>query len=460
MSNSYVNMNAIGYTGNNLIDSLTWGSAWVPNGTMGITVGYDPTDYSYNSGGGVTGSRAVTADESAAIQNMLATYSKYIDVQFTFIGADAAGTADIDFVFLDDPSSGNLGMAEPPGFNSSDPNHSRVWVYTNGYTSVQGSLQPGGYDYITLVHEFGHAMGLAHPHDNGGTDAHPSEIMTGVNSAFDSYGNDNLNQGIFTTMSYNDGWPLGGISQKAKSYGYQSGPMALDIQALQLIYGANENYAIGNDTYALPVNNAAGTAYSCIWDAGGDDTIVMYGIGGCTIDLRAATGQPGAGGGGYVSHGTGIRGGFTIAVGAEIENAVGGAGADILRGNALDNSLTGKAGKDTMTGDLGEDTFVFTAPGDSSSRLTKADVITDFTEGTDQIDLHGFDASSTHAGMDHFSYIGVAGAFSGTAQVRSVVDAAHNRTLVYLNTDADKTAEAAIILTGQHTLTADDFIFV
>lgn len=38
------------------------------------------------------------------------------------------------------------------------------------------SFEIGGFDYITLIHELGHGLGLAHPHDNGGF----STIFSGV----------------------------------------------------------------------------------------------------------------------------------------------------------------------------------------------------------------------------------------------------------------------------------------
>ncbi len=47
-----------------------------------------------------------------------------------------------------------------------------------------------------LIHEFGHGMGLAHPHDNGGT----STVWQGVTDPFDSFGTFDLNQGIYTTV--------------------------------------------------------------------------------------------------------------------------------------------------------------------------------------------------------------------------------------------------------------------
>ena len=41
------------------------------------------------------------------------------------------------------------------------------------------SLLPGGFSYGVILHEFGHAHGIAHPHDTGGG----SEIMLGVTAA-------------------------------------------------------------------------------------------------------------------------------------------------------------------------------------------------------------------------------------------------------------------------------------
>ena len=165
--------------------------------------------------------------------------------------------------------------------------------------------------FQTLVHELGHGLGLAHPHDNGGG----STIWPGVTGPFDSYGSNNLNQGIFTVMSYNDGWdqvqdPYGnGLT----TYGYVAGPMAFDIAAIQYLYGANMSYHTGADTYTLPDVNAPGTYWTCIWDAGGIDQIVYGGTRNVTIDLRAATIDNSPTGGGIPSYADGIYGGFTIA---------------------------------------------------------------------------------------------------------------------------------------------------
>jgi hypothetical protein len=51
----------------------------------------------------------------------------------------------------------------------------------------------------------------------------------------------------------------------------------------------------------------------------------------------------------------GIDGGFSIAHGAEIENAIGGNRADLLVGNEQDNSLVGGNGDDTILGGAGEE---------------------------------------------------------------------------------------------------------
>lgn len=82
---------------------------------------------------------------------------------------------------------------------------------------------------------------------------------------------------------------------------------------------------------------------------------------------------------------------------AGIDNLIGSHFNDELIGNALDNALNGGAGDDTigggagtdqLTGGDGSDRFDF-APGDTGVG-DNADSITDFTEGSDRIDLTAF----------------------------------------------------------------------
>ena len=87
-----------------------------------------------------------------------------------------------------------------------EENEGRTEFNANDERWTEEGLQPGGFSFTTLIHELGHGHGLAHPHDNGGH----SGIMHGVESdgvAF-SYtnGDFDLNQSVYTMMSYEDGW--------------------------------------------------------------------------------------------------------------------------------------------------------------------------------------------------------------------------------------------------------------
>ena len=218
----------------------------------------------------------------------------------------------------------------------------------------------GGSGYELLLHEIGHGMGLAHPHDRGGI----STVMAGVESDFFDYGTHGLNQGIYTVMTYNSGWherdePI------SHEFGTSGSLMALDIAMLQLIYGANTTTNSGNDTYALPEANQIGTYYSTIWDTGGVDEITYGGSDDAVINLNAATLQNATGGGGYMSHAGEIQGGYSIANGVVIENASGGSGNDTITGNAAHNRLSGNAGNDTISGGAGNDVIEGGAGGDT-----------------------------------------------------------------------------------------------
>ncbi|MBI3438842.1 MAG: M10 family metallopeptidase C-terminal domain-containing protein, partial [Proteobacteria bacterium] len=322
---------------------------------------------------GVTASRSWTQSEKDAAMAALATWAAVTPLTFSITTTSVGAEFILSLATLSANVLGQFGTVNGVGYGDFSP---------SGYGWTTSGLLPGGAGFTTLVHEFGHGLGLAHPHDNGGG----SEIMQGVLSAFNSFGTYLMDQGVFTVMSYNDGWSLqpGGTVTTATS-GNEATPGPLDIALAQLKYGVNTNSNSGDTTYVLAPTS---TAYNSIWDTGGNDTISFSGVSAATIDLRAATLHSEIGGGGFVSYVTGIAGGYTIANGVIIENAIGGSGNDTIIGNDAANQLTGGGGDDVLTGGLGMDTANYASASTADSWHRNPDgswTVVAGSEGTDTL---------------------------------------------------------------------------
>ena len=86
------------------------------------------------------------------------------------------------------------------------------------------------------------------------------------------------------------------------------------------------------------------------------------------------------------------------------DNIIGGAGADVLSGNFANGA-----------GDTFTDTFWFTDKTDSGVTVATRDLIGDFEDTVDVIDVSKIDANSVSAGNQDFAFIGVDASFTKVA---------------------------------------------
>jgi serralysin len=389
--------------------------------------------------------------EISAIALLCSSYENFLNVDFQFNVSGKSNFEGITFVIAKGSGGGTYGFAQTPGANTfMGVPYSIITIYHDNYQSGPNSgITSGSVDYSTYLHEFGHSLGLTHPHDGARADGSTNVGFPGLDGNSHNLGNYALNQGVNTIMSYNNGWQTGPLGASTSTeFGYAATPMALDILALQRLYGANLSYHLGDDQYQLSNLNGG---YSCIWDAGGNDTIIGAANLSNNIDLRAATGLVEQGGGGWVSYVSGLQGGFTIAVGAVIENAKGGNFADVITGNNSANHIIGGGGADILTGGNNRDLFIYNSASDSTT--SQMDLIKDYVENYDQLDFSAIDANTNLIGDQTFQLVS---SFTAAGQVRFVDNGID--TLIYANINSDLAADFCIKLVGHHVLTTTDFI--
>ena len=135
----------------------------------------------------------------------------------------------------------------------------------------------------------------------------------------------------------------------------------------------------GDDHYAFNADLVIGV--EIIFDAGGSDTLdfSMTGTQGVTVDLGNAGPQP-------------VAPGATLwLVGIQIENVIGGGGADQITGNAADNVFSGLGGADVFAGGGGVDRVLEIADADftATDAALTIDAEIDSLLGIEELQLTG-----------------------------------------------------------------------
>lgn len=361
MTGSFTSTRIQSPSDNPLIDGVLSGYAW----SSAVTYAFPTSSASYSYSGEPSTFAAVPwAQRASALFALEVSYGGRANDGFSVEGFTNLSI-----------SAGSETTATFRFAESSQP--STAWAYLPGEYSQAGDIWfgrqhdyrnpiAGNYEWHTMLHEIGHALGLKHGHENeGGFDPLPP--------AYDS-----LEYSIMTYRGYTGG-TLGYY------YGQSDGPqsyMMADIAALQQMYGADYTTNSGNTVYKwrpdsgvtlidgkTAISPLGKEIFATIWDGGGLDTfdLTAYST-SLRIDLRPGmashfgTEQTAYLGGG--PNNGNARGNIYNALlykgntASLIENVNGGHGSDTVTGNQINNILWGNSGNDKLDGDAGDDTLV------------------------------------------------------------------------------------------------------
>ena len=332
-----------------LVNALTTGYSWAFDGEKTI-------DWSLSSGF----DGEFWTDRPSTIENIdtaLGFISHYIDVEFNYVGhfqdpeiAYDYGS-DINFSFskvgeqFDSQNIWAMGFFPTTSYDIGryEGASGDIFFNLNSEANFLPSYAPGSSGWALILHEVGHALGLKHPFDSGGT-GRPTFTELGI-SLFDI--------DVASVMSYSDDAAWNQLAWDPAT------PMPMDVYGLQALYGENPTSTAGDTIYTLGDEMEA---YATVWDSGGEDSINLANIsGGWRLVLPQALDLAG----------TELSLGFAnpndesdlsiphnlFWLMGEFETVNGSSGADRFSGNELDNFFNGAAGNDIFYGSPGNDSI-------------------------------------------------------------------------------------------------------
>lgn len=338
------------------------------NGASAYFGGYKGAAYSSEDEPSAARHFGLNAVQQSATASALQAWANVANINFEQVADTSTNVGDIRLAFTSAKSVQDAwAYASYP--NAAWPVGGDVWINAQFGSDTNWSV--GSYDFYSLIHETGHAIGLKHDFEDGVT--LPSAL-------------ENRTQ---TVMSYTDA-PNSIFVRVTKSASGSSSyhvqdvvpetPMPLDIAAVQYMYGANYSYNADNTTYTF---DPLVPFLKTIWDGGGVDVISVANFSkDCRIDLNP--GKHSNVSTSLSDSTAGIRwsspppeatydaiANLWIAYNCTIENVIGGTGNDTLIGNSASNTLTGGGGNDTIDGGEGLDIAVFSGAR-SAYKITKS----------------------------------------------------------------------------------------
>jgi len=310
----------------------TWLDHLAPksNGRLEITYSFPATLPIYYVDGTIDPPEEPTpstnANQRSSIRKAMQLFDELIDVDFvevndTFVDpfdGSVGGMFRFQTYFED---SEVLAFAYAPSDRVTQPWGADIWI-NNFFPGNVLSLGPDSNSFLTLTHEIGHGMGMAHPFEAGSG----AGLKTVLSPAIDD-------QSI-SVMSYTPN-PNGTSARNLMLY---------DAYWLQQTYGADPETRTGDDTYQW--NDVR--FQDLIYDAGGEDVIDASNQ-TRSVNINLLQGQ--ASTIGFVNDNV------SIAFGTVIENAIGTGLGDTINGNEVSNKIWGGGGDDLISGGGGDDEF-------------------------------------------------------------------------------------------------------